>query len=193
MNEKNLFKNKILCLSANGERFITKNNNQKFIKLPANTKNVYLTFSPLNKPLSKEYAKFIEIAIKYKLKDDLIQLINKIKNSGSVKMYRMEILEFQHKLYIEVALQMLIHYYKVYHKFKVNVPFETFVKSRCSNNMKICQYIDKLVFSTNHINMWRENIKKSFDNNKQNISEKMDIQLFLFKKWNDNAKMGFRS
>ena len=89
--------------------------------LPAKTKNVYLTFSPINKPLSKEYAKFIEIAIKYKLKDDLINLIKKIKNSDSVKMYRLDILEFQHKLYIEVALQMLIHYYKLYKKFNVQV------------------------------------------------------------------------
>jgi hypothetical protein len=181
MSENISYKNKILCLSALGERFLTKNNNQKFIMLPTNTKNVYLTFSPLNKPLTKEYAKFIEIAIKYKLKDDLIELINKIKHSGSIKMYRMDILEFQHKLYIEVALQMLIHYYKVYHKYKVNIPFESFVKSRCTNNMKICQYIDKIVFSSNRVNLWRENLKKNFDKNKQEISEKMDIQLFLFK------------
>ena len=100
MSENFSYKNKILCLSAQGTRYLTKNNNQKFVMLPANTKNVYLTFSPLNKPLTKEYAKFVEIAIKYKLKDDLIELVNKIRNSNSVKMYRLDILEFQHKLYI---------------------------------------------------------------------------------------------
>ena len=145
--KKKTIKNKILCLSAIGERFISPRNNQKFVMLPSKSKNIYISFSPLNKPLSKEYAKFIEIAIKYKLKNDLQNLVNKIKQSKSVQQNRIDIINFQHKLYIEVALQMLVHYYKLYHSSNRDMSFEQYIKSKC-NNMIICKYIDKLIYNT---------------------------------------------
>ena len=47
--------------------------------------------------------------------------------------------------------------------------------------MKVCQYIDKLLYLSKDIKLWKKNIKETFDKNKQDISEKMDIQLFFFK------------
>jgi len=179
MSEKKTIKNKILCLSALGERFISTRNNQKFVMLPNKSKNVYISFSPLNKPLSKEYAKFIEISIKYKLKDDLINLINNIRNSKSVQQNRINIINFQHKLYIEVALQMLVHYYNLYNSSNRNISFEQYVNSKC-NNMTVCKYIDKLIYNTKDKYKFRDLLEKDFNNKKQQLSEKMDIQLFTY-------------
>jgi len=179
MSEKKTIKNKILCLSALGERFISPRNNQKFVMLPDKSKNVYISFSPLNKPLSKEYAKFIEIAIKYKLKNDLINLVNKIRNSQSVQQNRIMIINFQHKLYIEVALQMLVHYYNLYNRSNRSVSFEQYVNSKC-NNMIICKYIDKLIYNTKDKYKFRELLQKDFNTKKKILSEQMDIQLFTY-------------
>ena len=98
------------------------------------------------------------MAIKYKFKNELENLITKIKNNKNIKKNKIDIDKFQHNLYSNVASKFLIKYYKSYKKMNVKTSFKDFVNNKCKDNkMKICQYIkDKLdskVTSQKNINL----------------------------------------
>ena len=167
-----------LVLSAKG-------NNERFTKLPENLNNIYVLFSSLNYTISNKYARFIEIVLKNKLKKAFLNLISKIKKTGIVSVHRMDIISFQHKLYIQVALQLLNHYYQVYNNEKKQGSytgnFLNYIRSIAkSKKLLLIDFIDDVLFATENLNLWENNLNNMFDKKMKELSEKMDIQMFIF-------------
>lgn len=181
---KKLIENQILILSGMGKRELNSAGTAKIFKLN-NPSNIFVMFSLQNSCLSNEYSKFIEKSIKGNLNNEFNELIENVKKNKIINS-RKKIMDFQHKLYIDVGIILLNHYYNMYQNLNIrninfNLSFQNFlIKVNENKNFKIFDFFDNDLFITENPIEWERKLKESFMMKKKIMIDTMDIQITIY-------------